>query len=78
MTLKDPLDYLGGAATFSCNRGVRLLSAILIRGDLLKDLLLKFARTFGFSARIRNVNNVAVNYKGIYSRISATIKGFFD
>jgi hypothetical protein len=76
--LKDLLDCLSGAAAFGGNIGVGLFSAILIGGNLLKDLLLKFTYTFGFFARMRSVNNVAVNYKGICSRIPAAIKGLFD
>jgi len=72
------LDCLSGVAVFSSNIGAGLLSAILIRGNLLKDLLLKLIYIFSFSARIRSVNNIAVNYKGIYSRIPATIKGLFN
>ena len=78
MTLKDLLDCLSRVAAFSSNIGTGLFSAILIGGDFLEDLLLKFARIFGFSARIRSVNNIAVNYKGICSRILAIIKGFFN
>ena len=78
MTLKNSLDYLSRAAAFGSNIGVGLLSTISIGGDLLKDSLLKFAHIFGFSARIRSVNNIAINYKGIYSRILAAIKGFFN
>jgi len=78
ITSKDSPDCLSGAAAFGSNIGVGLLSAILIGGDLLKDSLLKFACIFGFSAGMRSVNNVAVNYKGICSRIPAAIKGFFD
>ena len=33
---------------------------------------------FGFSTRIRSVNNVTVNYKRIYSRILAAINGFLE
>ena len=76
--LKDSLDCLSGAAAFGSNIGAGFLSAILIGGDFLKDSLLKFTRTFGFSARIRSVDNIAINYKGICSRIPATIKGFFN
>ena len=78
MTLKDSLNCLNRAAAFSSNIGVGLFSTILIGGDFLEDSLLKFARIFGFSARMRSVNNVAVNYKGICSRIPAAIKGFFN
>ena len=78
ITLKNSPDYLSRAAAFSSNIGTGLLSTILIRGNLLKDSLLKFVRIFGLSARIRSVNNVAVNYKGICSRIPAAIKGFFN
>ena len=78
MTLKDTPDCLSGAAAFSSNIGAGLFSAISIGGDFLEDSLLKFARTFGFSARMRSVDNVAVNYKGICSRIPAAIKGFFN
>jgi len=69
----NSLDCLSRVAVFGSNIGVGLLSAILIGGNLLKDSLLKFAYIFGFSARIRSFNNVAVNYKGIYSRIPAAI-----
>ena len=72
---KNSPDYLSRAAAFSSNIGAGLLSTILIGGDF-KDSLLKFARIFGFSARIRSVNNVAVNYKRICSRILAAINGF--
>jgi len=78
MTLKDSPDCLSRAAAFGSNIGAELLSAILIGGGLLEDLLLKFARIFSFSARMRSVDNVAVNYKGICSRIPAAIEGFFD
>jgi hypothetical protein len=33
---------------------------------------------FGFSTRIRSVNNVTVNYKRIYSRIPAVINSFLE
>ena len=72
------LDYLSGAAAFGSNIGVGLFSTILIGGDFLEDLLLKFIYIFGFSARIKSVNNIAINYKGICSRIPAAIKGFFN
>jgi hypothetical protein len=72
------LDCLSEAAAFGSNIGVGLLSAILIGGDLLEDSLLKFMHIFGFSARIRSVDNIAINYKGICSRIPAAIKGFFN
>ena len=75
--LKDLLDYLSRVATFSSNIGVRLLSTILIGGDL-KDLLLKFAYIFSFSTRIRSINNIAINYKRIYSRILAVINSFLE
>ena len=78
ITLKDSLDCLSGVAIFSSNIGAGLFSAILIRGDFLKDSLLKFAYIFGFFARMRSVNNIAVNYKGICSRIPAAIKGFLN
>ena len=76
--LKNLLNYLSKAAAFSSNIGVGLLSTILIRGDLLKDSLLKFVYIFSFSARIRSIDNIAINYKGICSKILAAIKGFFD
>ena len=76
--LKDSLNYLSRVAAFGSNIGVGLFSTILIGGNFLKNLLLKFACIFGFSARIRSIDNIAVNYKGIYSRIPAAIKGFFD
>ena len=78
ITLKDLPDCLNGAAAFSSNIGAGLLSTILIGGNLLKDLLLKFIHIFGFSARIRSVNNIAVNYKWICNRVPAVIKGFFN
>ena len=78
MTLKNSPDCLSRAAAFGSNIGAGLLSTILIGGNLLKDLLLKFIHIFGFSARIRSVNNIAVNYKGIYNRIPAIIKGLFN
>ena len=78
MISKNSPDCLSGTAAFSSNIGTRLLSAISIKGDLLKDLLLKFVHTFGFSARMRSVNNIAINYKGICSKIPATIEGFFN
>ena len=77
MTLKDSLDCLSKTAAFGSNISAGLFSAILIGGDFLENSLLKFARTFGFSARVRGVNNVAVNYKRICSRIPAAISGFF-
>ena len=76
--LKDSPDCLSEVAIFGSNIGTGLLFAILIGSDFLKDLLLKFECTFGFSVRIRSINNVAINYKGICSRIPATIKGFFN
>ena len=78
MTLKDSPDCLSGVAAFSSNIGAGLLSAILIESNLLKDSLLKFVCIFGFSAKMRSVNNIAVNYKGICSRIPAVIEGFFN
>ena len=78
MTSKDLLDCLSRAAVFSSNIGAGLFSAISIGGNFLEDLLLKFTYIFGFFAKIRSVNNIVVNYKGIYSRIPAIIKGFFD
>ena len=78
MTSKDSPDCLSGAAAFSSNIGAGLFSAISIGGDFLEDSLLKFARTFGFSARMRSVNNVAVNYKRICSRIPAAINSFLE
>ena len=71
-------DYLSGVAAFGSNIGVGLFFTILIRGDLLKDLLLKFSGIFSFFARIRSVNNIAINYKGICNRIPAAIKGLFN
>jgi len=78
ITLKDLPDCLNGAAAFSSNIGAGLFSIILIKGNLLKDLLLKFGGIFGFFARIRSVNNIAINYKGICNRIPAAIKGLFN
>ena len=78
MTPKNSPDCLSRAAAFGSNIGAGLLSTILIGGDLLEDSLLKFARTFGFSARIRSVDNIAVNYKRICSRIPAAINGFLE
>jgi hypothetical protein len=78
ITLKNSLDYFSRVAVFSSNIGAGLLSTILIRGNLLKDLLLKFARIFSFSTRIRSVNNIAVNYRRICSRIIAAINGFLE
>ena len=69
------LDYLS-KVVFSSNIGIGFLSAILI-GDNLKDLPLKFAYIFGFSARVKGFNNIAVNYKRICSKIPAIISGFF-
>ena len=78
ITPKNSLNCLSRAAAFNSNIGAGLLSTILIRGDLLKDSLLKFARIFGFSARIRSVDNIAVNYKRICSRILAAINSFLE
>ena len=77
MILKNLLDCLSRAATFGSNIGAGFLFPILIRSGL-KDSLLKFTRTFGFSARVRGVNNVAVNYKRIYSKIPAAINSFLN
>ena len=51
---------------------------MLIGDNLLKDLLLKFARIFSFSARIRSVNNITVNYNRICNRILAIINSFLE
>jgi hypothetical protein len=77
ITSKNSLDCLSKIIAFGSNISAGFLSAILIRGNL-KDLLLKFARIFRVSARIRSVDNVTVNYKRIYSRIPAAINGFLE
>jgi len=78
ITPKNSPDCLSRAAAFGSNIGAGLLSTILIGGDLLKNSLLKFVCIFSFSARIRSVDNVAVNYKRICSRIPAAIDGFLE
>ena len=77
ITSKNSPDCLSRTIAFGSNIGAGFLSAILIRGNL-KDSLLKFARIFGVSARIRSVNNVTVNYKRICSRIPAAIDGCLE
>jgi hypothetical protein len=71
------LDSLCRTATLSSNIGVGLLSAKLISGDFLKDLLFKLINNFELFISTRSINNVAVEDKRINYRVPATIKRFF-
>jgi hypothetical protein len=71
-------DSLCRIAALSSNIGVGLLSAKLIGGDFLENLLFKLMGDFELFTSARSINNIAVKDKRISYRVPAIIKYFFE